>query len=132
MILVTTVVDLRVESHNWQFLSGDHKLLSSASIAALDLTHLLQRVSKKCADRFLKLSVYLSHTKIRQEEVVVDTNIREKNTFLPQILAKKVIDTCRKIANKEKIHQRENSFVLLHTCLVMHLIGNLPGKIKRS
>ena len=81
MILVTTIVDLWVESHNWQFLSGDHKLLSSASIAALDLTHLLQRVSKKCADRFLKLSVYLSHTKIKQEEVVVDTNIREKNTL---------------------------------------------------
>ena len=104
------VVEGWIENPCWQFLSGERKFQWTAPVALSDLTYFLKLICKKGAERLLKLSVDIFHPKIKQEEVVVDTNIREKNTFLPQILAKKVIDTCRKIANKEEIHQRQNYF----------------------
>jgi transposase, IS5 family len=58
----------------------------------------------------LKLSVDLFHPKIKEEEVVVDTTVQEKNITFPTDakLAKKVIDTCRKIAINEDIYLRQN------------------------
>jgi IS5 family transposase len=58
----------------------------------------------------LKLSVDFFHPKIKEEEVVVDTTVQEKNITFPTDakLAKKVIDTCRKIANKEDISLRQS------------------------
>ena len=58
----------------------------------------------------MKLSVDLFHPKIKEEEVVVDTTVQEKNIpFTTDAkLTKKVIDTCRKIANKEDISLRQS------------------------
>ena len=58
----------------------------------------------------MKLSVDLFHPKIKEEEVVVDTTVQEKNIPFPTDakLTKKVIDTCRKIANKEDISLRQS------------------------
>ena len=68
------------------------------------------RIGKKGAERLLKLSVDLFHPKIKQEEVVVDTTVQEKNITFPTDakLTKKVIDTCRMIAEKEVIPLRQS------------------------
>jgi transposase, IS5 family len=69
-----------------------------------------KRIGKKSAERLLKLSVDLFHPKIKEEEVLVDTTVQGKNITFPTDakLAKKVIDTCRKIANKEDITLRQS------------------------
>ena len=69
-----------------------------------------KRIGKKGAESLLKLSVDLFHPKIKEEEVVVDTTVQEKNITFPTDakLTKKVIDTCRKIANKEDISLRQS------------------------
>ncbi len=128
------VVERWVENPYWQFPTGERELQWSAPIASSDLTHFRKRIGKKGAESLLKLSVDLFHPKIKQEEVVFETTVQEKNiTFpTPAKLAKKVIYTCRKIANKEKIPLRQSySRTVLMTCFVGHLIGNLPGKRKR-
>jgi len=53
----------------------------------------------------LKLSVELFHPEIKEEEVFVYTTVQEKTSlFLPDAkLAKNVIDTFSKIANKANI-----------------------------
>ena len=101
------VVERWVENPYWQFLSGEHELQWSAPVASSDLTHFRKRIGKKGAERLLKLSVDLFHPKIKEEEVVVDTTVQEKNITFPTDakLAKKVIDTCRKIAIKEDSYQ---------------------------
>jgi IS5 family transposase len=127
------VVERWVENPYWQFLSGENKLQWSASIASSDPTHFRKRIGKKGAERLLKLSVYLFHPKIKQEVVVFDTTVQEKNITFPTDakLAKKVIDTCKKIANKEDISLRQVTSVPLPTCFVRHPIESLPGKRKR-
>ncbi len=104
------VVERWVENPYWQFLSGEHELQWSAPVASSDLTHFRKRIGKKGAERLLKLSVDLFHPKIKEEEVVVDTTVQEKNITFPTDakLAKKVIDTCRKIAIKEDISLRQS------------------------
>lgn len=104
------VVERWVENPYWQFLSGEHELQWSAPVASSDLTHFRKRIGKKGSERLLKLSVDLFHPKIKEEEVVVDTTVQEKNITFPTDakLVKKVIDTCRKIAIKEDISLRQS------------------------
>ena len=104
------VVERWVENPYWQFLSGEHELQWSAPVASSDLTHFRKRIGKNGSERLLKLSVDLFHPKIKEEEVVVDTTVQEKNITFPTDakLVKKVIDTCRKIAIKEDISLRQS------------------------
>ena len=104
------VIECWIENPYWQFFSGEHVLQWSAPVASSDLTHFRKRIGKKDAERLLKLSGDLFHPKIKQEEVVVDTTVQEKNISFPTDakLAKKVIDTCRKIASKEDIPLRQS------------------------
>jgi IS5 family transposase len=104
------VVEGCIENPYWQLFGGEHELQWSAPVASSDLTHFRKRIGKKGAERLLKLSVDLIHLKIKEEEVVVDTTVQEKNITFPTgaKLAKKVINTCRKIANKEDISLRQS------------------------
>ena len=104
------VVERWVENPYWQFLSREHELQWSTPVASSDLTHFRKRIGKKGAERLLKLSVDLFHPKIKEEEVVVDTTVQEKNITFPTDakLAKKVLDTYRKIAIKEDIFLRQS------------------------
>ena len=104
------VVERWVENPSWQFLRGEHELHWSAQVASSDLTHFRKCLGKNGSERLLKLSIDLFHPKIKEEEVVVDTTVQEKYITFPTDakLAKKVIDTCRKIAIKEDISLRKS------------------------
>jgi hypothetical protein len=90
---------------------------SAESMNFIGLRRLLHRIShisasvfiKKGSQRLLRLSIDLFHPKIKEEEVVVDTMVQGKNITFPTDakLAKKVIDTCRKLAIKEDISLRQ-------------------------
>ncbi len=82
-----------------------HEFHRLSPVASSDLTHFRKRIGKRDTERLLKLSVDLFHPKIKQKEVVVDTTVQGKNITFPTDtkLAKKVIDTCRKIAGKAHI-----------------------------
>ena len=73
-----------VENPYWQFLRGEHELQEPVPIASSDFTHFRKRIGKKGAERLLKLSVDLFNPKIKQEEVVVDTTVQEKNITFPK------------------------------------------------
>ena len=94
----------------WQYLSGETHFQWKPPAASSDLTHFRKRIGKKGAERLLKLSIDLFNPKIQKEEVVIDTTVQEKNITYPtdSKLAKKVIDTCRNIANQEGIPLRQS------------------------
>ena len=77
------VVEGWIENPYWQLLSGEHELQWSATVASSDLTNFRKRIGKKGAESLLKLSVDLFHPKIKEEEVVVDTTVQEKNITFP-------------------------------------------------
>ena len=99
------VVERWIENPSWQLLSSEHELQWSAPVTSSDLTHFRKRIGKKGAERLLKLSVDLFHPEIKQEEVVVDTTVQEKNISFPTDtkLSSKVIDNCRGIWLRKEI-----------------------------
>ena len=104
------VIQRWVENPYWQYLSGETHFQWKPPVASSDLIHFRNRIGKKGAERLLKLSIDLFDPKIQKEEVVIDTTVQEKNITHPtdSKLAKKVIDTCRKIANQEGIRLRQS------------------------
>ena len=104
------VIQRWVENPYWQFLCGETQFQWKPPAASSDLTHFRKRIGKKGAERLLKLSIDLFDPKIQKEEVVIDTTVQEKNITHPtdSKLAKKVIDTCRKIASQEGIRLRQS------------------------
>ena len=72
-----------------------------------------------------------SNPKIQKEEVVIDTTVQEKNITYPtdSKLAKKVIDTCRNIANQEGIPLRQSySRVTPQLSFVRHRTGKVRSR----
>ena len=104
------VVEHWIENPYRQFPSGEKELQWSAPVASSDLTHFRKRIGKKGAERVLKLTVELFDEKIKDEEVLIDTTVQEKNITYPtdSKLSKRVIDTCRQIAIKEEIPLRQS------------------------
>ena len=78
------VVEGWVENPYWQLFSCEHELQWSAPVTSSDLTHFRKRICKKGAERLVKLSFDLFNPKIKQEEVVVDTTVQEKNITFPK------------------------------------------------
>ena len=68
----------------------------------------------------LQVSIRLHEDKSKEEEVVYDTTVQEKNITFPTDvkLYRKVIDRCRKIARQEGIAQRQ-SYVRVEKRLVL-------------
>ena len=106
--MISVMIKLFGDNPYWQHLCGETHLQWKPPAASSDLTHFRNRIGKKGAERLLKLSIDLFHPKIQKEEVVIDTTVQEKNITHPtdSKLAKKVIDTCRKIASQEGIRLR--------------------------
>jgi len=104
------VIQRWVENPYWQYLSGETHFQWKPPVASSDLIHFRNRIGKKGAERLLKLSIDLFNSRIQKEEVLIDTTVQEKNITHPtdSKLAKKVIDTCRKIANQEGIRLRQS------------------------
>ncbi len=102
----------------WQYLSGVTHFRKPPA-ASSDLTHFRKRIGKKDAERLFKLSIDFFNLKMQKEEVVIDTTVQEKNnTYLTDSkLAKKVIDTCRNIANQEGIPLRHSYSRVTHQLL---------------
>ena len=66
----------------WQYLSGETHFQWKPPAASSDLTHFRKRISKKGAERLLKLSIDLFNSKIQEEEVVIDTTVQEKTSSI--------------------------------------------------
>ena len=104
------IVSRWVENPYWQYLSGMQILQWKMPIAPSDMTHFRHRIGKEGAEKLLKMSIALFSPKILKEELVVDTTVQEKNISYPtdSKLAKRVIDTCVKVAKKEQLSLRQS------------------------
>jgi transposase, IS5 family len=68
--------------------------------------HFRKRIGEVEAQKILKLSISLFDSKeAHEKEVLIDTTVQEKNIKFPtdSKLHKKIIEGCRKIAEKEEI-----------------------------
>lgn len=99
-----SVVERWIENAYWQYFTGEEFFQTHHPFDPSEFVHFRKRLKEEGLEFLLSQSVSL-HSKAKNEkEVQIDTTVQEKNITFPTDakLAKKVIDTCVKIAKKKK------------------------------
>ena len=75
-----------------------------------DFVHFRKRIGKGGVQKIFAYSVSLHGKDAQEHQVLSDTTVQENNTTFPTDakLAKKIIDRCNEIADKENIDQRQS------------------------
>jgi IS5 family transposase len=75
-----------------------------------DFVHFRKRIGAEGIEKIFIHTVELHGEKIKSNQLISDTTVQENNITYPtdSKLAKKIIDRCNKIAEKESITQRQN------------------------
>jgi IS5 family transposase len=103
-----TVVERYLENPYWQHFCGEVYFQYKLPFDPSDFVHFRHRIGPKGMKKIFKQSIDLfGEDKVRREvkEVRVDTTVQEKNITFPtdRKLTEKVIEHCKRIANKEDI-----------------------------
>jgi len=93
-----------------QFFSGESHFQHHFPCDPSDLVHFRKRLGEEGVSRIFAMSVQLHGKQAQNKMVLSDTTVQENNIAFPTDarLAKKVIDKCNQIAQKEGIKQRQN------------------------
>jgi len=103
-----TVLERYLENPYWQHFCGEIYFQYNLPFDPSDFVHFRKRIGEEGMEKIFKQSVELfGKKKVRKEvkEVRVDTTVQEKNITFPtdRKLTEKVIEYCKRIANKEGI-----------------------------
>lgn len=103
-----TVLERYLENPYWQHFCGEIYFQYNLPFDPSDFVHFRKRIGEEGTEKIFKQSVELfGKKKVRKEvkEVRVDTTVQEKNITFPtdRKLTEKVIEYCKRIANKEGI-----------------------------
>lgn len=106
-----SVVERWSENPYWQYFCGETYFQHKQPFDPTELIKFRQRIGESGAEQILSLSIHLFEKKeIEEKEVLIDTTVQEKNITFPTDtkLQKKIIEKCRKIAEKEGIVLRQS------------------------
>jgi len=105
-----SVVARWVENPYYQFFSGETVFQWKFPVHPTDLVHFRKRIGKEGVEKILQVSIDLHGKKAKENEVLVDTTVQEKNITFPidSKQYRKIIDYCVKIARKEGITLRQS------------------------
>lgn len=105
-----SVVERWIENAYWQYFTGETFFQTQQPFDPSNFVHFRKRIGEKGLEFLLGQSVSLHPQAGTEDEVQIDTTVEEKNITFPtdSKLAKKVIDNCAKIAEKEGITQRQS------------------------
>jgi IS5 family transposase len=103
-----TVLDRYIDSPYFQYFCGEIYFQYDYPFNPTDFVHFRKRIGEEGMEKIFKQSVELFGKKrVRKEvkEVRIDTTVQEKNITFPtdRKLTEKVIEHCKRIANKEGI-----------------------------
>lgn len=105
-----SVMERWIENPYWQYFTGEDFFQTEQAFDPSEFVHFRNRLKESGLEFLLSQTVAL-HPKAKDEkEVQIDTTVQEKNISFPTDakLAKKIIDNCVKIAEKEGVEQRQS------------------------
>ncbi len=104
------VVEAWVQNPYMQYFCGEDRFQWQFPCDPSDLTYFRNRIGEKGVEKVLELSIKLFGKMALEKEVVIDTTVQEKNITYPTDakLYGKIIEKCRKIADKEQIALRRS------------------------
>lgn len=127
-----TVVERWMENAYWQYFTGETFFQTEQPFDPSNFVHFRKRIGEKGLEFLLGQSVSLHPKAKTEDEVQIDTTVQEKNITFPTDakLAKKVIDNCVKIAEKEGVLQRQSYKRVSKELLRSAYFGHHPKRRK--
>ena len=130
-----SVVERWIENPYWQYFCGETNFQHQQPFDPTELIKFRQRIGESGAEKILSLSINLFDKKeIEEKEVLIDTTVQEKNITFPTDtkLQKKIIEKCRKIANKEGIVLRQSYKRKLKQLMIDQRFRQHPKRRKKA
>lgn len=129
-----SVVERWVENPYWQYFTGEDFFQNKQPFDPSEFVHFRKRLKEKGLEFILSQTVALHPEAKNEKEVQIDTTVMEKNITFPTDakLAKKVIDNCVKIAEKEGVKQRQTYKRVAKQHLRDAYFGHHPKRKKRA
>ncbi|WP_326983158.1 transposase [Chryseobacterium sp. MYb264] len=129
-----SVIERWIENAYWQYFTGETFSQTEQPFDPSNFVHFRKRIGDKGLEFLLGQSVSLHPKAKTEDEVQVDTTVQEKNITFPTDakLAKKVIDNCRKIAEKESVVQRQSYRRVSKQLLRDAFFGHHPRRQKKA
>lgn len=130
-----SVIDRWVENPYWQYFCGEVYFHHEPPFDRTELIKFRKRVGEEGAEILLKMSIDLFPRKeVQEKEVLIDTTVQEKNITYPTDakLQKKIIEKCRKIADKEGVQLRQTYTRELKQLMIDQRFHNHPKRKKKA
>jgi len=130
-----SVVERWMENPYWQYFCGETYFQHKQPFDPTELVKFRQRIGESGAEKILSLTIHLFDKKeIEEKEVLIDTTVQEKNITYPTDtkLQKKIIEKCRKIADKEDIKLRQSYKRVLTQLMIDQRFRQHPKRKKKA
>ena len=129
-----SVVERWIENAYWQYFTGEQFFQTKQPFDPSEFVHFRKRLKEDGLEFLLSQSVSLHPNAKNEKEVQIDTTVQEKNITFPTDakLAKKVIDNCVKIAEKEGVKQRQTYKRISKQHLRDAYFGHHPKRKKKA
>ena len=129
-----SVVERWIENPYWQYFTGEEFFQNKQPFDPSEFVHFRKRLKEAGLEFLLSQSVALHPNAKNEKEVQIDTTVQEKNITFPTDakLAKKVIDNCTKIAEREDIKQRQTYKRVAKQHLRDAYFGHHPKRKKKA
>ena len=124
-----------IENPYWQYFCGETFFQYDQPFDPSEFVHFRKRIGEVGAQKILKLSINLFDSKeVHEKEVLIDTTVQEKNITFPtdSKLHKKIIEGCRKIAEKEDITLRQSYRRIVKQLMIEQRFREHPKKRKKA
>ena len=105
-----SVVEQWSENNYYQYFCGEEVFQPCEPCEASELVHFRNRIGESGIELILKESIRINGNDSNDSTASIDTTIQEKNITFPtdSKLHRKIIDKCRKIAEKENLPLRQS------------------------
>jgi IS5 family transposase len=129
-----SVVERWIENAYWQYFTGESFFQKKQPFDPSEFVHFRKRLKENGLEFLLSQTVALHPEAKNEKEVQIDTTVQEKNITFPTDakLAKKVIDNCVKIAEKEGVAQRQSYVRVSKQLLRDAYFGHHPKRKKKA
>jgi len=130
-----SILDRWVENPYWQYFCGEIYFQHDPPFDRTELIKFRKRIGEEGSEQLLKMSVQLFPRKeVQEDEILLDTTVQEKNITFPTDvkLQKKIIEKCRKIANKEGIELRQTYKRELKQLMIDQRFHSHPRRRKKA
>ena len=104
-----TIIKAWVENPYYQYFTGETIFQWKPPVASSDMVYFRKRIGTEGLERILAATIKVHGESAKEEEIIVDTTVQEKNITHPTDvkLYSRVIEHCWRIADKESIELRQ-------------------------